>query len=97
MPMCNNNNNNNNSFMKLPVLFKTKVTIINNNNNSVILLLLLLLLLYSFFLSFFPELICSSLSDLRDKDEVASALRTAVGSKQVCCCYSYDFVCIEHQ
>ena len=92
--MCNNNNNNNNnSFMKLPVLFKTKVIIINNNNNSVI----LLLLLYSFFLSFFPELICSSLSDLRDKDEVASALRTAVGSKQVCCCYSYDFVCIEHQ
>ena len=33
---------------------------------------------------------CSSLSDLRDKDEVASALRTAVGSKQVFCGYSYD-------
>ncbi|CAH3025748.1 unnamed protein product, partial [Porites evermanni] len=33
-------------------------------------------------LEILPELTCSSLSDLRDKDEVASALRTAVGSKQ---------------
>lgn len=33
-------------------------------------------------LEILPELTCSSLLDLRDKDEVASALRTAVGSKQ---------------
>ena len=77
--------------MKSPVLFKKKLLLLIIIVTSVI-----LLLLYYFFLSFFSELTCSSLSDLRDKDEVASALRTAVGSKQVCCCYLM-IVCIEHQ
>ena len=76
--------------MKSPVVFRKKVIIINNNSSVI------LLSLYYFFLSFFSELTCSSLSDLRDKDEVASALRTAVGSKQVCCCYLM-IVCTEHQ
>ena len=33
-----------------------------------------------------------SLLDLRDKDEVVSALRTALGSTKVCCGYSFDIV-----
>ena len=51
--------------------------------------LLIIFLLY-FFL--FRIDLLYSLSDLRDKDEVASALRTALGSKQVCCGYSFDIV-----
>ena len=75
--------------MKSPVLFKKKLLLL-------IIIVVTVLSLYYFFLSFFSELTCSSLSDLRDKDEVASALRTAVGSKQVCCCYLM-IVRIEHQ
>ena len=53
--------------------------------------LLIIFLLY-FFL--FRIDLLYSLSDLRDKDEVASALRTALGSTKVCCGYSFDIVCI---
>ena len=45
-------------------------------------------LLIIFLLDFF----LFSLLDLRDKDEVASALRTALGSTKVCCGYSSDIV-----
>ena len=38
--------------------------------------------MHSIFL-FYLDLSCSSLSDLRDSEEVTKALKTAVGSKQV--------------
>ena len=55
--------------------------------------LLIIFLLY-FFL--FTIDLFYTLSDLRDKDEVVSALRTALGSAKVCCGYSSDILRIKN-